>query len=85
MSITFIFSQNCLAGNSDGDKSNDNKSTNSEKTIEKERAQKYKADQKYLKQAKKQFWASQSKQVRKTVKATQKRDRLAKQGTPCFY
>lgn len=83
--ITFIFSQNCLAGNSDNGKSNDNKTSKEEKLVEKQRAQKLKADQKYLKEAKKQFWASQSKQVRKTVKQTQKRDRLAEKGTPCFY
>jgi hypothetical protein len=83
--ITFIFSQNCYANNADNGKSNDNKSGKSEKAIEKEREQKLKADQKFLKDAKKNFWAMQSKQVRKTVKQTQKRDRLAEKGTPCFY
>jgi hypothetical protein len=83
--ITFIFSQNCYANNADNGKSNDNKSGKSEKTIEKEREQKLKADQKFLKDAKKNFWAMQSKQVRKVVKQTQKRNRLAEKGTPCFY
>lgn len=48
----------------------------SDKAIEKNREQKLKQDQKYLKQAKKQFWAMQSKQVRKTVKQTEKRNRI---------
>ncbi|HRO74707.1 MAG TPA: hypothetical protein PLP27_00995 [Crocinitomicaceae bacterium] len=71
--LTTFSHQNCLAFNGD-DKGNSKQI--SDKAIEKNREQKLKQDQKYLKQAKKQFWAMQSKQVKKTVKQTEKRNRI---------
>ena len=75
--ITAFFSQNCIASTyGDGDGNTKETSTKSAKTIEKERYITLKQDQKYLKAAKKQYWEAQSKQVKKTIKQTEKRNRM---------
>ena len=72
-----VFSQNCLASTyGDGDGNTKETSTKSAKTIEKERYINLKQDQKYLKVAKKQYWKAQSKQVKKTIKKAEKRNRI---------
>lgn len=66
--LTVCVSQYCVAH------PGDDKAKATAKSIEKERYLKMKQDEKFLKDAKKQYWASQSKQVRKTIKQTNKRN-----------
>lgn len=46
-----------------------------QKNIQKQRAKDKEADQKYLAQSKKAFWKAQSKQVKKTIKQANKRNK----------
>ncbi|MBN9292554.1 MAG: hypothetical protein J0G96_01090 [Flavobacteriia bacterium] len=82
--LTVSIAPNCVAGTISDD-NNKEASKNSSKSIEKERYKKYKEDQKYLKLAKKQYWASQSKQVKKTIKQTEKRNKQNAKTNQVYY
>ena len=68
-----------------GDDNSKETSTKSAKEVQKERYTNLKQDQKYLKNAKKQYWASQSKQVKKTIKQTKKRNKARAAEQTVFY
>lgn len=73
--ITTILSFNCYAETIGGNKSKET-SSKSERAIDKSISNRVRQDQKYLKRAKKQYWAAQSKQVKRTIKQTNKRNRI---------
>lgn len=80
--FTDIYNPHCLASYYGDDNS---KETRSAKKVQKERYRNLKQDQKYLKNAKKQYWVSQSKQVKKTIKQTKKRNKARAAEQTVFY